>query len=290
MSRITVLAVGGTGESRPDDRRTEVSGLLREVTAALDGRFDARWVGYPASYGPVAVGGLSYPRSTEVGAARLLDAIERADGPVMLIGYSQGCSVIREVLGRIADGRVGGGSVLAAGLVSDPQQPDGAVPGCRGRGVAGRGPAVPDRVPVLWIGHPEDVICNASDDSLVRDVADLTRWMSLRDPRTWLIRTWKMLRHNSFQNATKTRVSPRQWRTDLRRLRTAGREVLGYLPARLTWRGVQVANRRGGRHVGYAVEPLDAGGLTGCQVLAQWIQVQATFGRRTTERDLLRAA
>ncbi|SDE59011.1 PE-PPE domain-containing protein [Rhodococcus tukisamuensis] len=289
MKQVTVLAVGGTGESHPDDRRTEVTGLLREVTAALDARFESRWVGYPASYGPVAAGGLSFRRSTEVGVRRVLDALEGADGPVMLIGYSQGCSVIREVLGHIADGRVRC-DVVAAGLISDPQQPEGAVPGCHGRGVAGAGPAVPESVPVLWIGHPEDMICNASDDSLVRDIADLTRWMSLRDLRTWLAKTWELIRRNSFQNATKTRVSVRQWRTDLRRLRTAMLEVLGYLPPHLTWRGIRVANPRGGRHVAYATEPLDARGLSGCEVLAQWIQVQATFGRRPTGRASLRAA
>lgn len=277
MSQITVLAVGGTGESHPDDRRTEVSGLLREVTDTLDGRFVGRWVGYPASYGPVAVGGLSYRQSTEVGVRRVIEAVAEADGPVMLIGYSQGCTVIREVLGHIADGRLAADSIAAVGLISDPEQPDGAVPGCRGRGVAGAGPTAPDSIPVLWVGHPEDMICNASDDSFVRDIADLTRWMSIRDPRSWLGKLWELLRDNSFQNAAKTHVSIRQWRTDLRRLRTAMLEVLGYLPARLAWRGVRVTNPRGGRHVAYATEPLDASGLTGCQVLAQWIQVQATF-------------
>ncbi|MFC7448515.1 cutinase family protein [Rhodococcus daqingensis] len=278
MSLITVLAVGGTGESHPDDRRTEVSGLLREVTDALDGRFVARWVGYPASYGPVAVGGLSYRQSTEVGVRRVIEAVAEAGGPVMLIGYSQGCTVIREVLGHVAAGRLAADAIAAVGLISDPEQPEGAVPGCRGHGVAGSGPAIPDSIPVLWVGHPDDMICNASDDSFVRDVADLTRWMSLRDPCSWLRKLWELLRNNSFQNATKTRLGFRQWRTDLRRLRTALLEVLGYLPPRLAWRGVRLSNPRGGRHVAYASEPLDAGGLTGCQVLAQWIQVQATFG------------
>ncbi|TJZ77088.1 PE-PPE domain-containing protein [Rhodococcus oryzae] len=290
MSQITVLAVGGTGESHPDDRRTEVSGLLREVTDTLDDRFVARWVGYPASYGPVAVGGLSYRQSTEVGVRRVIEAVAETDGPVMLIGYSQGCTVIREVLGHIAAGDLAAGGIAAVGLISDPEQPDGAVPGCRGHGVAGPGPEIPDSIPVLWVGHPEDMICNASDDSYVRDIADLTRWMSLREPRTWLGKLWELLRDNSFQNATKTRLSVRQWRTDLRRLRTAAVEVLGYLPARLTWGRVRMSNPRGGRHVAYATEPLDAGGLTGCQVLAQWIQVQATFGARHTPRTLTRAA
>ncbi|MFE3292252.1 cutinase family protein [Rhodococcus sp. NPDC059234] len=278
MSRITVLAVGGTGESHPADLRTEVSGLLRGVTDTLDDRFVGRWVGYPASYGPVAVGGLSYRQSTAVGVRRVIEAVAATDGQVMLIGYSQGCTVIREVLGHVAAGRLTADAVAAVGLISDPEQPDGAVPGCRGHGVAGPGPTTPDSIPILWVGHPEDMICNASDDSYVRDVADLTRSMSLREPRTWLRELWELIRDNNFQNATKTRLSPRQWRTDLRRLRTAAVEVLGYLPERLAWRGLRVSNPRGGRHVAYGTEPFDASGLTGCQVLAQWIQVQATFG------------
>ena len=277
MFQVTVLAVGGTGESHPDDHRRHVSGLLRDVTDALDDRFVSRWVGYPASYGPVAAGGLSYRQSTEVGVRRLIDAMEDAPGPVMLIGYSQGCTVIREVLGQIASGALRADNLSAVGLVSDPEQPAGVVPGCRGRGVAGDGAPIPDSVPVQWIAHPDDMICNASEDSYVRDIADLTRWMSFRALRTWLAQTWELIRNNSFQNATKTRVSPRQWRTDLRRLRTAAIEVLGYLPPRLAWRGVRVVNARGGRHVAYASEPLDASGLTGCQILAQWLQVRATF-------------
>ncbi|WP_072688150.1 PE-PPE domain-containing protein [Rhodococcus marinonascens] len=277
MPDVTVFAVGGTGESHTDDDRTHVSGLLCEVTDALDGRFTSRWVGYPASYGPVAAGGLSYRQSTEVGVRRLIEAIDGAAGLVMLIGYSQGCTVIREVLGKIATGEFRSGNVSAAGMISDPEQPAGAVLGCCGRGVAGEGAPLPGSIPVLWIAHPSDMICNASDDSYVRDIADLTRWMSFRMHRVWRARTWELLRHNSFQNAEKTRITPKQWRTDLQRLRIATIEILGYLPPRLTWHGVNIANSRGGRHVAYASEPLDASGLTGCQILAQWLQVRATF-------------
>lgn len=279
MQSVTVLAVGGTGESHPDDHRTRVTGLLRGVTAALDERFTCRWVGYPASYGPVAAGGLSYRHSTEVGVRRLVTEIEATDGPLMLIGYSQGCTVIREVLGRVAESRIQLPDLFAVGLISDPEQPEDVVRGCHGRGVAGIGPAVPSAVPMHWIADPRDMICNASDDSYVRDIADLTRWMSLRTRRTWLRELWKLLRSNSFQNSAKTRLSPRQWRKDVGRLRTALHEIRGYLPPELRWRSVRVRNPIGGRHISYATEPLDSGGRTGCQVLAEWMQVQATYRR-----------
>ncbi|WP_206509434.1 PE-PPE domain-containing protein [Rhodococcus sp. KRD197] len=278
MTHMTVLAVGGTGESHPDDHRTVVTGLLGSVTTHLDDRFTSRWVGYPASYGPVAVGGLSYRQSTQAGVRRLIAAIRRADGLVALIGYSQGCSVIRELLGMMATGTVWLPTVVTAGLISDPQQPAGVVAGCSGSGVAGDGPAVPASVEVMWIGHPEDMICNASEDSYIRDIADITRFMSFRTPKLWLRQVWALLRSNGFQNAAKTRLSPRQWVTDVRRLRVAARELGGYLPRTLAWRGMRVANPSGDRHIAYASEPLDKSGLTGCQILAQWLQVNATFG------------
>lgn len=277
MTQMTVLAVGGTGESHPDDHRTSVTGLLSRVTGSLDNRFVSRWVGYPASYGPVAVGGLSYRQSTQVGVRRLVAAAEAADGPIALIGYSQGCSVVREVLGQIASGDLEMPSVVAAGLISDPQQPAGVVAGCDGHGVAGVGPAVPEAIAVLWVGHSHDMICNASDDSFIRDIADLTRWMSLRTTRTWLRQLWTLLRSNGFQNATKTHLSPRQWARDARRLRIAARELAGYLPRSLVWRSHRWSNPAGDRHIAYATEPLDDHGLTGCEVLAQWLQVQASF-------------
>ncbi|MFI8569609.1 PE-PPE domain-containing protein [Rhodococcus sp. NPDC078407] len=273
QDQVTVLAVGGTGESHPSDRRTRVTGLLACVVGQLDDRFVGRWVGYPASYGPVAFGGLCFRHSADIGVRRLRRAIETTTGPIALIGYSQGATVVREVLGLVADGTIDGTRIVAAGLVSDPQQPVGAVSGCTGRGVAGAGPALPASIPVRWIGLATDMICNASDDSLIRDIADLTRWMSFRTPKTWLRELWMLLRSNSFQNATRTRLRPSQWARDVRRLRTAAGEVAGNLPQSMRWRRWEWTNAGGGRHIAYARENY-ADGLTGCQVLAQWLREQ----------------
>ncbi|CAM3284438.1 PE-PPE domain-containing protein [Tsukamurella hominis] len=280
-ARITVLAVGGTGESWIDDPRTEVTGMLSHVVAELDARFASRWVGYPASYGPVpARDGISFAESVAIGVERLLTAIAEADGPVMLIGYSQGCTVVRRVLGAMADGPVLAPHVLAAGLISDPERPHGSDPALCGSGVAGDGPSVPDGVPLHWISHPQDVICNASVDSFVRDIADATAYLALRDLATWAPRAAGEYLGHRFQNATRTAFGSRQWRRDVDRLRTAGREILGYLP-RVQYRGRDY-NLRGNRHTAYATEPLarlrhEDYELTGCQLLAQWLQVQATF-------------
>lgn len=270
MAEVTVFAVGGTGESYDGDTRTHVVGLLSAVTRELDDRFDATWVPYPASYGPVADGGSSFRHSTEMGAQALVVALAEVRGPVMLIGYSQGCSVIRAALPK-----VNGSNIIGIGLISDPQQPVGVLTGCEGYGVAGDGPEIPSWIPVKWIGHPQDLICNASDDSYIRDIADLTGWMSFTQARVWANKVWELLRSNTFQNAQKTHFSPKQWRKDLRRLQTAFLEVLGYLPSRVSWRRFQIRNPRGGRHVSYASEPLDSSGRTGCQLLADWMMAQA---------------
>lgn len=279
---VTVLAVGGTGESWIDDERTEVSGMLSHVTAELDGRFAARWVPYPASYGPFPErDGMSFAESAQIGVARLSAAIAATAGPLVLIGYSQGCTVVRQVLGEVAAGRVDGARILAAGLISDPQRPAGTDTSLRGYGISGQGPEIPAAVPVHWISHPEDVICNASEDSFVRDIADATAFFTLRDLAGWAPRAVGGYLGHGFQNAAKTAFGWRQSRRDLDRIRTAGEEILGYLPAvRL---GKWMLNRRGNRHVAYASEPLararyEIYDRTGCQLLAQWLQVQVTFG------------
>jgi len=271
MAEVTVLAVGGTGESHVGDDGTRVRGLLSAVTDELDSRFDSRWVAYPASYGPVADGGLSFRHSTAMGVKALTAEIAQTDGPVMLIGYSQGCTVIRSALPTLNRA-----NVIGVGLISDPQQPAGVIEGCEGHGVAGDGPEIQPWIPVKWIGHPQDMICNASDDSYIRDIADLTRWMSFSQARVWAGKVWELLRSNAFQNAQKTRFSPKQWRTDLRRIRTAFLEVLGYLPTKLNLNRFQLKNPRGGRHISYAIEPLDESGLTGCELLASWMKVHAS--------------
>jgi hypothetical protein len=271
MAEVTVLAVGGTGESHVGDDGARVRGLLSAVADELDSRFDSRWVAYPASYGPVADGGLSFRHSTAMGVKALTAEIAQTDGPVMLIGYSQGCTVIRSALPTLNRA-----NIIGVGLISDPQQPAGVIEGCEGHGVAGDGPDIQPWIPVKWIGHPQDMICNASDDSYIRDIADLTRWMSFSQARVWAGKVWELLRSNAFQNAQKTRFSPKQWRTDLRRIRTAFLEVLGYLPTKLNLNRFQLKNPRGGRHISYAIEPLDESGLTGCELLASWMKVHAS--------------
>ncbi|MBD1321624.1 PE-PPE domain-containing protein [Gordonia hankookensis] len=282
--RVTVLAVGGTGESFDGDRRRAVTGMLRGVTEGLDDRFDCRWIGYPASYGPAPhIGGISYQRSLDIGMREVGSALRQTEGPVALIGYSQGAVVIRAALhelGEASDPVLE--RVLAVGFVADPHQPPGVVAGCEGWGVAGPGPALPATVPAHWVGTPDDMICNATADSFLRDVADLTAGFAVGRVRSWMMQMWNILRHNSFQNADRTSPGLAQMSHDVGRLWSAGREVLGYLPGTIAWRGLVFRNRRGGRHTSYAREPYRRESwtdpdTTGCEALAAWLQVCATF-------------
>jgi hypothetical protein len=284
VSRITVLVVGGTGESHTGDTRTQVTGLLAAVADELDDRFDCRWIGYPASYGPAPHrDGMSFTQSVATGADRLRRALAATTGPVALVGYSQGAVVIRTALTELwADGSPVLARILGVGLVADPHQPPGVVPGCDGWGVAGPGVDLPPEVPVHWVGAADDMICNAGADSFVRDIADLTGGMTLAALGRWGSSAWTVLRANSFQNARRTTVGPSQWRRDVRRLASAWSEVRCYLPSVIRVSGVRVVNTRGGRHTCYPTEPYRRASVTdpvstGCQVIAQWLQVQATF-------------
>ncbi|WP_050949832.1 PE-PPE domain-containing protein [Gordonia effusa] len=290
VPQISVLVVGGTGESWVGDTRTDVSGMLERVTANLDSRFSPIWVPYPASYGPATqFSGMAYDDSVRIGCANLASAFEAVSGPVMLLGYSQGAVVVRRLIAWLSETEPAAlGRIVGAGLVADPHQPVGVVDGCDGFGVAGAGDESlgrVDAVPAYWVGAADDMICNASADSLIRDVADLTGQLgftSVRAIRGWLLSVWEVLRSNRFQNSTRTAVSPAQWRRDIGRLAVAVREVSGYLPSVLSWRGLALRNSRGGRHTSYAAEPYRSSSLTeceatGCEILARWMQVEATF-------------
>jgi hypothetical protein len=272
VKTMTLLVVGGTGEATPTDPPLPVRGLLRCVVDDLDVRFRPRWVPYPASYGPVPVpGGPCFADSVAAGVRSLHAAIEEVEGPWAVIGYSQGCVVIREALAQNASRRP-----VAVGLVADPHQPAGCVRGCDGYGVAGPGRPLPD-VPTMWIGDRDDVICNASPDSLVRDIADLTRTLSTTHPGIWVATVARAVRTGALQNARVTSFRPAQWRRDVTRLAVASREVRGYLPCTLRIGPLTVRNRSGGRHVAYATDrSRDDAALTGCAALAAWLQVIAT--------------
>ncbi|WP_280424032.1 PE-PPE domain-containing protein [Nocardia carnea] len=264
MTPITVLAVGGTSESRPGDTRTEVSGLLESVTRYLPDRFVSRWVGYPADYGPASrPDGLSFRESVAIGADNLTKTALTVDGPIVPLGYSQGAAVVRELLHRQATGVGPRLDIRAAGFVADPQMWRGAAygkPHLPGYGVAGVGGRV--SVPAWWIANDRDPIPAAAPDSLLRTVADLTEYMTLTNVVEWGERVLARLLAHQWQNVGFT------WQEMLQtgeRLNRTAAEVAAYLP----W--LPIVNEQGGQHTSaYIGDPYMPGNReTGCEVLAR---------------------
>ena len=67
-------------------------------------------------------------------------------------------------------------------------------------------------------------------DMSVKDIADLTDSLSMRQLRRSATHATAKVMSRRMQNADATRFAPAQWRRDLHRVRTAVREVRGYLP------------------------------------------------------------
>ncbi len=271
MSQFTVLVVGGTGESHPGDTRTEVSGMLLGVTGRLSSRFTSRRVGYPAEYGSAGngAGGTSFHDSVRAGVRNLAQATAGTIGPIVLLGYSQGCTVAREFLST--PGMAESLGIVAAGFVADPQMPPGAAygkPQQSGWGIAGKGGDVP--VPAWWIANDNDPIPNASPDSLLRDVADLTEFMSFTDALTWGSRVLERVAANNWQNGwgAEDPDSPLDVLAAKRRVDTAISEALAYLPR------MPIVNEAGGQHTSYDSAAYLPGWPTGCEQLAGLIEAR----------------
>ncbi|WP_431941660.1 PE-PPE domain-containing protein [Nocardia grenadensis] len=241
---INVLCVGGTGESYPGDTRTEVTGgMLGYVTRNLGPGFRPRWVGYPAQYGPVSgLGGLSFRQSVKAGADNLLRVLEDTPGRIVLLGYSQGCTVVRQLL---HDAPPAVRRVEVVGLVADPEAPPN---GDANYGVLGTDPVIPYWVTPMWVTNPKDPICNAAPDSLLRDFADLTEYFGFSDAGRWMLDVLEGLKRRSPLN---------RWGADSwslasilaarDRVNRSIAEAWAYLP-RIESVGGLVINPSGGQH------------------------------------------
>ncbi|WP_167768991.1 alpha/beta hydrolase [Nocardia sp. CS682] len=206
----TVVMVEGTGSrsSRPDGL-----GLLSAVADKLDRGIDRVSVDYPGAYGwPI-----SYHDSLIRGTATALGAIDRAPGPVYLVGYSQGAVIA----GHCADHS----KVERTYLISDPHRPrrryiGNVDPG--GYGLAGE--VFRAGLMIHYFAASDDPITSAPPDSILRSVADFTRFMS-PDLGTWLASIDRTIREQAWQNVQRRPLSALdEWR----RVREAGRELSRY--------------------------------------------------------------
>lgn len=189
-AKKTVLVVGGTGECGPDDDAAEVRGLLSCVTARLDESWTPRWIPYPAGYGTPT----SYDESADIGRARLWtalwDTLDNTDGPIALLGYSQGAAIVGDVCHTVGHATTLFGHttarIVAVGLFSDPHRNRGEIvgPDIGGEGISGpRGPWGSLGGVVSSFCAPGDVICSTDPDTSVLNlVSDLTSQITSRHP------------------------------------------------------------------------------------------------------------
>ncbi|WP_405159856.1 PE-PPE domain-containing protein [Nocardia sp. NBC_01499] len=233
-----VLMVEGTWASS-EHASPDQYGLLGDVARRLDtSRLRPQNIAYPADYGRHR----SYAESKAAGVQATRTAIERAERPVYLVGYSQGAAV--------AGAFTHHPNVARTYLLADPHRPAGRYIGLLDPGGSGLAGAIDRAGLVHWLSAPGDVITCAPTDSLLRDIADFTPAMSPH-LAPWLDNAIATLRSQTWQNAAR-----RPWNAfeEFRRLREALRDAHGYL--------------KGGRHTCYADENVAGLHITHTQWIA----------------------
>lgn len=172
--RPIVLVADGIG-TREGLTSNVVDDVVKGIESTL--KVDAHWVPWVAGYGPVGGTGQSWQANSDDGAIRVLDVIDKnPDRPIILVGYSGGCLVVRKALGRMGHRS---DRIVAVALLSDPHRPSDRVQNdimrpTHGSGVCG-GQYVPgfDHL-TLWTTHPTDPISNADPDAIIRSLADVS--------------------------------------------------------------------------------------------------------------------
>jgi pimeloyl-ACP methyl ester carboxylesterase len=262
------LAVPGTGESWPGDARIAVTGMLLNITGKLDPElFDSRWVAYDASYGFVPLpNGVSYAESVQKGLGALLAILQADLRPVVLTGYSQGAAVVSALLDLIAAGHYPElkGRIIGAVLLANPARPDTQTETLGPKQVPGYGitynplePAPARVVRAVEVANPDDAICSAAPDSLLRGLGKVTEFMSFVDLQTWgtalyfeaLEIDWRANAKNMFGIAYQ-----------LTRFNRSVGEAFGYLT---------------GRHTAYNVEWVPGTSTTYTDMSVRWVQAAA---------------
>lgn len=195
MTTTTVIRCRGIGEPAAN-----APTLLHQVTDRLPrDRYRPIELAWSAQYGPVpATAGESFASALADGRIRLLQEIEKAPGPVALLGYSGGASLAGNVAQEIGRGDHPhlAGKVTAAGLVADPAMP-------RGQAANGSFGVTGDRhtdgIPTRWLWDERDPIPCTPDRSPLRTIADQTSAMSLVDPAAWGADLLDRLRRGRWQ-------------------------------------------------------------------------------------------
>lgn len=232
---ITALCCGGIGESGPQDARTQVSGMLGEVTRHLDPyKFVPQWHPWQAEYGPVPrLGGASYDESIRRGIDSLVRAIRACPNDVLGLGYSAGATLWGRLLEEFEDGKHPDivAKVKGVAFVAHPERRRGDSVGRIGDGfgVGGEWFGGPDHIPTLEVAAPEDVICCCPEDSPLRTLADQTSALSFLDIDGWARDLYDRLLTNRWQAVRMNWLHPvGTWR----QYRRALDDAAGYLTRR----------------------------------------------------------
>lgn len=133
------------------------------------------YVSYPGMFGP-ATGAhhMSAAESIEAGARTMAAAVHASRYPAIVGGYSQGAMVAyrfaRDILPKRPEL-----DVRAVAAMGNPHEPSHR----GGRGGIAERVALPRPLISEWA--PGDPIADLEENALLREVWDLTRWMSVRD-------------------------------------------------------------------------------------------------------------
>lgn len=170
---IVADGIGSTLERTSNVVDHTVDAIIDSIPVA-----EQRRVGWSAGYGPVGGQGVSWNQNAVAGAGMVLDIISKNHSrPIILVGYSGGCLVVRRALERmpVTDAK----RVISVALLSDPFRPADRLQSdimqpTRNSGVCGGELVGEFSNRTFWTTHPLDPISNAAPDSILRTVADLT--------------------------------------------------------------------------------------------------------------------
>lgn len=185
---IDVLAIPGTSEAQSPNGRP--IGMIKSVTDLLPrDRFDCYTLAYPRTYGPFPhMLGVDYQSSVSEGVKSAIRWIRESPNPVGLIGYSQGCAVITQILERIEAGELDDLEISFAALIANPHRAkdhslDWSV---TGYGISGEhGPWPVGDFPIFELANDKDPICCLSAGSPIRSFYDLTSSFSVSNVALW---------------------------------------------------------------------------------------------------------
>lgn len=218
---MRTLILDGTGAA-PGRNSDVVTRFARHLEKKHGIEYE--FVEYPAKY---ILGGMSYRASVDAGKKALRAAIAKYAGETLiLVGFSQGCTVVGDVL------REDKPRNCIGALIADPHRPENSPAATFGSDGTPIWASVPNSGiggekyindnKVFYAANANDMITAASRDSLWRTFADVTEWLGPNLERTFTDLSVKLTKQ-LFQNWGAFRFV-----TFLPRIAVAEKELYGY--------------------------------------------------------------